>query len=172
MRSARCLLWIAALTCACSPDLNWRQVAPAGFGAQALFPCRPASLTREVPLLQGRWQMSMHACATAGSTFALSRLTLSDVRDVDAAIESLRHAASRNLRASPGSARPFEVPGATPHAQAGRLVLKGQRPDGSAVTEHLLMFVWGASLYQATVVGDAPDEAAVSTFFSGIKVAP
>ena len=116
--------------------------------------------------------MSMHACATAGNTFALSRLTLSDVRDVDAAIESLRDAASRNLRASPGSAHPFEVPGATPSAQAGRLVLNGQRPDGSAVTEHLLTFVWGASLYQATVVGGAPDEAVVSTFFSGIKVAP
>ena len=170
MRSPRSLLLIAALMCACSPALDWRQVAPAELGAQALFPCRPASLTRDVPVLQGRSQMVMHACSAAGSTFALSRLALSDVRDVTAAIDFLLESASRNLSAGPGHAQLFEVPGMTPNPLAGRLVLKGQRPDGSAVTEHLLVFVRGAQVYQASVVGDAPDESAVSTFFNGLKV--
>jgi hypothetical protein len=170
MMSPRSLLLIATLMCACSPALDWRQLAPAEFGAQALFPCRPASLTRDVPVLQGRSQMVMHACSAAGSTFALSRAAVSDVRDVSAAIESLLEAASRNLRTDPGHARPFEVPGMTPNARAGRLTLNGRRPDGSAVTEHLLVFARGARVYQASVVGDGPDEAAVTTFFSGLKV--
>ena len=172
MRSPRSLLLIAVLLCACSPALNWRQMASAEFGVQALFPCRPASLTRDVPVLQGRSQMVMHACSAAGSTFALSRLTLSDVRDVTAAIDSLLEAASRNLRTDPGHAQPFEVPGMTPNPHAGRLMFNGRRPDGSAVTEHLLVFARGARVYQASVVGNAPDEAAVSTFFSGLKVTP
>jgi len=170
MGSPRSLLLIAAGMCACSPALDWRQVNPAELGVQALFPCRPASLAREVPLPQGRLQMVMHACSAAGSTFALGSLVLSDVRDVTAAIDSLRDAASRNLRAAPGQASPFDVPGMTPNPHAGRLTLVGLRPDGSAVTEHQLVFVRGVRVYQATVVGNAPDESAVSSFFSGLKV--
>lgn len=166
----RSLLLIAALLCACSPALDWRQVAPPELGVQAMLPCRPASLTREVPVLQGRSEMVMYACSAAGSTFALSSLTLSDVRDVTSAIDFLLESAARNLRASLGQAQPSEVPGMTPNPRAGRLVLKGQRPDGSAVTEHLLVFVRGARVCQASVVGDAPDESAVSTFFSSLKV--
>jgi hypothetical protein len=170
MRSPRSLLLIAALLCACSPAVEWRQMAPAELGVQVLFPCRPAALARDVPIVHGRSQMVMYACSAAGSTFALSKLALSDVRDVTAAIDSLLEAASRNLRTGPGQTQPFEVPGMTPNPHAGRLTLTGQRPDGSAVTEHLLVFARGARVYQASVVGDAPDQAAVTTFFSGLKV--
>lgn len=170
MRSPRSLLLMAALLCACSPALDWRQVRPADLGVEALFPCRPSSLTREVALLQGRLQMAMHACGAAGSTFALASLALSDARDVTAAIDSLRDAAAGNLRAGPSDTRPFTVPGMTPNSHAGRLTLQGRRPDGSAVTEHLLVFVRGPRVYQASVVGDAPDEAAVTMFFTGLKV--
>ncbi|HEY6510700.1 MAG TPA: hypothetical protein VI032_01900 [Burkholderiaceae bacterium] len=172
MRSPRSLLLIAALLCACSPALDWRQMNPAELGVQVQFPCRPASLARDVPLLQGRSSMVMYACSAAGSTYALSKLTLSDVRDVTAAIDALFAAAARNLRTVSDAAKPFEVPGMTPNPRAGRLALTGQRPDGSAVTEHLLVFVRGARVYQASVVGDAPDQAAVSTFFGGLKVTP
>jgi hypothetical protein len=172
MKSPRNLLLIAALLCACSPALDWREVTPPELGVKALFPCRPASLTREVPVLQGRSQMILHACSAAGSTFALSSLALHDVRDVAAAIDFLFHSAARNLRAGDGAGpgRPFEVPGMTPNPRAGYLVLKGRRPDDSAVTEHLLVFVRGPRVYQASVVGDAPDDSAVSTFFGGLKV--
>jgi len=170
MRSPRSLLLIAAQLCACSPALDWRQMAPAELGVQAQFPCRPASLTRDVPMLQGRWPMVMYACSAAGNTYALSKLAMSDVRDVTAAIDALLAAAARNLRTGPGDVQPFEVPGMTPNAHAGRLTLNGLRPDGSAVVEHLLVFARGARVYQASVVGDAPDQAAVSMFFTGLKV--
>ena len=171
MGSPRSLLLIAALLCACSPALDWREVTPPDLGVRVSFPCRPASLAREVPVLQGRSQMIMFACSAVGNTFALSSLALKDVRDVAAAIDFLFDAAARNLRTSPGGVRPFDVPGMTPNSRAGYIVLRGRRPDGSAVAEHLLVFVRGARLYQASVVGDAPEEAAVSTFFGGLKVA-
>jgi hypothetical protein len=170
MRLPRSLLLITAALCACSPALDWRQVSPWELGVQALFPCRPSSMTREVSLAPGRWQMVMHACSAAGSTFALASMVLADVRDVTPTIDALCDAAARNVRAQPAHAQPFEVPGMTPNAHAGRHTFKGRRPDGSAVTEHLLVFVRGMRIYQASVVGDAPDEAAVSSFFGGIKV--
>ena len=112
----------------------------------------------------------MHACSVSGITFALAMVTLSDVRDVTPTIEFLRHAAALNLGAGSSSTQAFTVPGTTPNTQAGRVAFKGKRPDGSAVTEHLLLFAHGARVYQASVVGDAPDESAVAAFFGGLAV--
>lgn len=137
---------------------------------EAMFPCRPATLSREVVLPQGRRQMDMHACAASGSTFAVGALTLDDVRDVGVVLMALREAASRNINADAGEVQPLHVPGMTPHAQAARLVLTGRRPDGSAVIEHFAAFTRGARVYQAIVVGDRPDAEAVSVFFAALKL--
>jgi len=172
MGPVRSLLLIAAPLCACSPALDWRQTTPPELGVQAQFPCRPSSLTRDVVLPQGRTQIVMHACSAAGSTFALASMMVGDVGEVAAAIDSLREAASRNLGAETRAAQPFDVPGMTPNPRAGRFTLNGRRPDGSAITEHLLLFAHGARVFQASVVGDAPPDAAAATFFEALKVIP
>lgn len=158
------------LLCACSPALDWRQVRPAGLEIEAMFPCRPATLSREVMLGQRRAEMIMHACAAGGSTYAVGALTLDDVRDVGVALTSLRDAAARNVGGVSGDAQAVQVPGMTPQAQAARLMLSGRRPDGSAVVEHLVVFARGSRVYQAMVVGDRPDAQAVSEFFDGLKL--
>jgi hypothetical protein len=135
-----------------------------------MFPCRPATLSREVVLPQGRREMTMHACAAGGSTYAVGALTLNDVRDVGVVLVSLREAAARNINADPGELESIQVPGMTPHAQAMRLVLTGRRPDGSVVVEHLAVFTRGTRVYQALVVGDRPASEAVSVFFGGLKL--
>lgn len=158
------------LLCACAPALDWRQVRAAGLDIEAMFPCRPATLSREVVLPHGRAEMTMHACAAGGSTYAVGALTLDNVRDVGAALTSLRDAAARNINAVPGEAQSLQLPGMTPHAQAARLTLAGRRPDGSAIVEHLAVFARGPRVYQAMVVGDRPDAEAVSVFFAGLKL--
>jgi hypothetical protein len=165
----RSLLLIAAL-CACSPSLDWRRVTPPDLGVEILFPCRPSSLTREVALQHGRMPMVMHACSAAGSTFALSSLQLPT--SAASRRRSTRCATLRcaTCKARPSNAQSYDVPGMTPNPHAGRFVLNGRRPDDSAVHQHLLLFAHGARVYQASVLGDAPDDAAVSIFFSGVKV--
>jgi hypothetical protein len=158
-----------ALLCACSPALDWRQVRPSGFDLEALFPCRPAALSRELALIQRRLEMAMYACAAGGSTYAVGALTLEDVRDVGPALAALREAAARNVAGSATEARPLQVPGATPQAQAVRLMIIGRRPDGSKVIEHLALFARGNRVFQAMVVGDRPDPEAVSTFFDALR---
>jgi hypothetical protein len=158
-----------ALLCACSPALDWRQVRPAGFDLEAMFPCRPATLSRVVELAHRRLEMAMHACAVGGSTYAVGSLTLEDVRDVGPALVALREAAVRNVDGSASEGNTIQVPGSTPQGDAARVVLTGKRPDGTAVVEHVGVFARGNRVYQAMVVGDRPDPEAVSTFFDGLK---
>jgi hypothetical protein len=161
-----------SLLCACAPALDWRRVRPPGFDLEAMFPCRPATLSREVMIVQRRVEMTMHACAAGGSTYAVGALTVNDVRDVGAAISALRDAAGRNVGAAASVAQAAQVPGMTPHAQAARITVAGRRPDGTAVVEHLTVFARGARVYQAMVVGDRPDAEAVSAFFGALKLGP
>jgi hypothetical protein len=163
---------IAVLFCGCSPALDWREIRPPEWGVTATFPCRPSSLARDVTLPSGRVDMRIYACAADNATFALGSLALQDVRDVAPTLAFLREAAARNLGVPPAPRRPFEVPGMTPNGDAGQSMLSGHRPDGSAVTEHIVLFTRGTRLYQASVVGSAPSETAVSTFFAGLKLAP
>lgn len=167
LRSA--CLWFALL-CACAPALDWRRVRPPDLEIEAMFPCRPASLKREVALSQGRREMTMHACAAGGNTYAVGSLTLDDVREVDSVLVSLREAAARNVGTKPTQVQAVQVPGMTPQAQAGQITLSGRRPDGSAVVEHVAVFSRGARVYQAMVVGDRPDAEAVAVFFAALRL--
>jgi len=170
MLCLRSVCLLIALLCACSPSLDWRQVRPVGLDLEVMFPCRPATMSREVTLAQRRVEIAMHACAAGGSTYAVGAAALGDVRDVEAALTSLREAAAHNLSGSAAEARAIQVPGMTPHEACARLTLTGTRPDGTPVVEHLAVFARGTRVYQAMVVGDRPDVDAVSTFFDGLKV--
>jgi hypothetical protein len=159
-----------SLLCACAPPLDWRRVRPPGHDLEAMFPCRPATLSREVVIAQRRVVMTMHACAAGGSTYAVGAMTLDDVRDVGVALSALRDAAANNVGAAAGEAQAAQVPGMTPHGQAARITVAGVRPDGTAVVEHLIVFSRGSRVYQAMVVGNRPDAEAVSTFFAALKL--
>lgn len=172
MLCLRSVCLLIALLCACSPPLDWRQVRPVGLELEAMFPCRPATLLRDVMLVQRRVEMAMHACATGGSTYAVGAAMLDDVRDVGAALTALRGAAVHNVAGSAAEQKAINVPGATPHEQSARLLLVGKRPDGTPVIEHMAVFARGARVYQAMVVGDRPDTDAVEMFFDGLKVRP
>src|SRR5262245_40485518 len=169
MAGLRSVHLFLVLLCACAPALDWRQVRPAGLELEAVFPCRPSSLTRDVQLLDKQLPMQMHACASGGSTFAVGSLLLPDVRDVGPALASLRDAAARNVGGDISAPAALQVAGMTPNPQAARYRLSGRRPDGSAVIEHLVVFARGPRVYQALVVGDKPADDAVTTFFSGLR---
>ena len=57
----------------------------------------------------------------------------------------------------------------TPNAQAQRMSVTGRLPDGTEVRLHAVFFAHALRLYQATVIGAAPSEAAVQTFFAGFR---
>ena len=147
-RSLADRVWLCLLA-----DPGLASGATRGLDLEAMFPCRPATMSREVTLAQRRVEMAMYACAAGGSTYAVGAAALEDVRDVEAALTSLRDAAARNVGGSP-SAKAIQVPSMTPHQASTRLILTGKRPDGTPVVEHLAVFARGARVYQAMVVGD------------------
>lgn len=165
----------AWLLVACSPALDWRELRPAGAGVVALFPCKPASHARRLMLAGTTVTMTLHACTADGVTWALAHADLGDPALVADALTGLRDAASANL--GPGQAqnmpaRSGHVSGATPNRQAGRVVIEGRLPDGSAVQEQQLLFVRGTTVLQATAIGARLDGQALEAFFGGLRVLP
>lgn len=164
---------VAACAAACTPTLDWRDVRPAGSSVQLLMPCKPASHARRVQLAGSSIEMTLYACEAGGDTYAIGFADLHDPARVTTALEELVHAARNNLRAATEpQAVPARVAGMTPNARAARLQLQGLLPDGRAITETVVVFAYGTSVWQATVLGPQRDPSAVETFVESVRVRP
>ncbi len=156
----------------CSPTFDWREARPAGSGFVALFPCKPKTLTRTVPLAGAPVALSMHACSAGGVTWALAHADVGDPARVGPALTELRGTAAANIGAGAARELPLAVQGRTPNPASARLRLEGRLPDGRAVVEQIALFSRGTVVLQATALGAAlPDEAA-ETFFAALRAAP
>lgn len=166
---------LAALT-ACSPAYDWREVRPAGTRAVLLFPCRPVTQQRAVPLAGPAVQLSLLACTAGGQTWALAHADLADPARVGPALAELRTSAVAKLNASHGPLSPLAVPGATPNDHSGRIRLAAQAPAGAAAggatQMQLTLFAQGTQVFQASVLGERIPDAAADTFFASIGFKP
>ena len=167
-----CLLSACAALAACSPALEWRDVAVDGRALTASFPCRPQRRSREVALAATRVEMAMVSCVAEGNTFAVAYADVADPASLTGVLGAWRRAAADNLGGEVGILSPPVVAGMTPNANAGRLRIRGRLPGGGEVVEHASHFVHGLRIYQASVLGSAPADAAVDPFFAGLRLAP
>ncbi len=163
-------------TLACTPALDWRQVRPDAAGIEALFPCKPDSHARQVPLAEQSVRMTMYACTAQGHTYALTHADLGDPARVRPALGALRAAAAANLQGTETLDRDLNVPGMTPHPEARRLDVSGRLPDGTPVKQQMVILARGTVVYQLSRVGppatqgaDADTEAA-ETFLGSIRL--
>ena len=162
---SRCTVVALALA-ACSPALDWREVRPPDSGLQALFPCKPDYMQREIALAGGPVTVALAACTTGGATYALMHADLGDPASVTPALQQLRAAAAANVGGTPRVVAPMAVAGMTPNPHAERIEVDGLGVRGKAVREHAGFFTKGMRVFQITVVGERVDTAAVDTFFS------
>jgi hypothetical protein len=161
---------VLAVLVGCSPVEDWRQVRLADSAALALFPCKPASQTRSVPLAGDAVSMTLHACSAGANTFAVAHADVVDPARVTPALRALAEAAAANVGAPVLTGEPWRVDGMTPNPEARRLRLQGRLPDGTAVNEEAVTFTRGTFVFQATVLGAAPPAESVATFFEGLKL--
>jgi hypothetical protein len=167
---AICLLtWLLA---ACTPELDWREVRPAGTSAQALLPCKPASHARRVTLAGAEVEMTLHACRAADATWAIAHADLADPARVSRALDELAQAAQRNVDAAKASSQPSAVPGMTPNPSARHWRIEGRLADGRAVVETVVLFAHGTRVVQASVIAERADAAALATFVESLRVKP
>ena len=161
-----------ALLSACSPTFDWREARFEGSTLVAMFPCRPDHHIRPIELAGRRTTMQMNACATGGATFAVSIVELGDPAFAATAQQQLRAVAVANVRGDGPQAVPWRLAGTTPNTDATRISTRGRLPDGASVIEHAAFFTQGLKVYQASVIGTAPNGEALETFFAGLKFVP
>lgn len=166
----RSLPWLAAVLCACSPALDWREMQAEGSGVVATFPCKPDRHARTVPLAGQAVRMEMLVCSSGGATFALSFIDLGDPARVSETLVELQRLAATNIAAAEAASAPLQVPGMTPNTNAVRLRLAGRGPDGTVLSEQVGFFVKGLRVYQATVVGRSVPAEVAETFFAGLRL--
>ncbi len=162
----------SALLSACSPTFDWREARFEGSTLVAMFPCRPDHHERPVELAGRRMAMRLDACATGGATFAVSVVELGDPTLAPIAQQELRTVTVANVKGDPPQAVPWRLAGTTPNAESTRISTRGRLPDGAVVVEHAVFFTQGLRVYQASVIGAAPNPEALETFFAGLKFVP
>ncbi len=157
-------------TTACTPALDWRDVPAEGTPLLAQLPCKPSIHERSVQLAGQSLTMTMKTCTTDHATWALAWVKGVHPAGVTQALRQWREAAVRNVGASGAPLQAQEVRGATPNPLAGRSRVQGQRPDGSPITQDLVQFVHGTTVFQASVLSSSPDALAVDQFFAALHL--
>lgn len=165
-------LAVAVAAGGCAPTLNWRETHPEGSHAVVMFPCRAASHARTVALAGAQQKMFMYACNAGDTTYAFSFADVSDPARVEDSLVALREAAVANIGAAVRKDVAFAVRGMTASTQARRVAMSGKLPSGAEAVMEAAFFARGSAVYQATVVGTAPDAEATETFLSGIEFPP
>ena len=174
-RIARATFALAAtlLCCACAPALDWRLMTLAGTPLQVSFPCRPSTMARDVLVVNTTLRWSLTACDADSMTFAVAWGHVPDPARTTAVLQALARQAGENLRTTPQAAQAASVPGMTSNLASQWVQLQGHSPDGSAVSQQVLLFTHGLRVYQASVLSsgaDAGRDAAARTFFDALRV--
>lgn len=171
MRSLRSAATVLACgLSACAPALDWRDVRPDQSGVVALFPCKPASHARTLPLAGASVRFVLYACAAGDATWSLGFAELSDPARVGPALDQLREQAALNIAAHTALAHAFRVPGSTPNPREGLDHLAGRLPDGTAVQERVGVFAKGTRVFRATVLSSRLSAEHAEAFFDSLRV--
>lgn len=181
-RLGACLLLSAAgaLTIACSPAYNWRDVRHEGAPLRALMPCKPERAERDVPLLGPGVppsHLQMMSCDAGGNTFVLAVVRLPDALAEDAASQALRQwrqASWSSLRqAVPAEGGAPQGWAATPCQVAGASTAEcwsgpGLNHQGEPLTAQIRWAVRHGWMLQAAIYGRAVPAAVPGTFFDAL----
>lgn len=155
---------------ACAPTFNWRELPIGSTALQALFPCKPETVTRQVPMAQAERDVAMRSCDTGGVTFAVAHAALSDPGQAPAVLADWRASTLAGLRADPASVS-SEPPKGLP-ALPQVLVLRADGAVGDPRASSLLgvWFATGRDVFAAFVMAPAIPPEAAEPFFAGLRL--
>lgn len=170
------------LLAACSPALNWRDVALADASLRASLPCKPEVAQRTVELAGTPVELRMTGCEADGATFAFACAGLTDPARAGVTLAHWRAAVLAALQA-PAPGQPgapvdaHHVPtGALDLPQSVRTQARGRTADGSAVEAHAVWFarVQGPQVRacHAVVFGAGLRPAVADQFLAGLVLPP
>ncbi len=167
----RCLaVFGAALTCACSPPLNWREVHVPGGSVKVMLPCRADEHERDVRVDGQTSRMRLLSCRAAGNTFAVGQIPTTSSARAEELSRQLLLALKANVAATSGQSRSWSIPGMSGEGSQRREAWSGFLSDGTSIRLEAVVFTNDTFAYQVTVSGEQVDAEAVELFFSSLKV--
>ncbi|MCC7600251.1 hypothetical protein IGS61_22375 [Janthinobacterium sp. FW305-129] len=87
----------ASILSACSPKFDWRDYRSPDAQFTALFPGKPAVLTREIDLDGKKVSLTMTASEVDGATFAIGSAILDSTEQAQAALPAMKTALLKNI---------------------------------------------------------------------------
>lgn len=87
----------ASVLSACSPKFDWRDYRSPDAQFTALFPSKPAVLTREIDLDGKKVSLTMTASEIDGATFAIGSAVLDTTEQAQAALPAMKTALLKNI---------------------------------------------------------------------------
>lgn len=166
----------AALLCGillfsgCSPTFNWRDIRTDPTPLLALFPCKPDTSERVVPLAGQAVKMTMLGCDAGGATFSLAYADMQDATLSGTVLGEWKANTLGNIRTQSPKERPFLLKGADVLPQSVQVEARGTRPDGTAVSAQAVWFAVGSQVFQAAVSTDGASPAEADTYFAGLRI--
>ncbi|MEG1051931.1 MAG: hypothetical protein RSF79_07770 [Janthinobacterium sp.] len=107
----------ASVLSACSPKFDWRDYRSPDAQFTALFPGKPAVLTREIDLDGKKVSLTMTASEVDGATFAIGSAVLDSAEQAQAALPAMQMALLKNIN---GTVRSEKSASAASSTAAGR----------------------------------------------------
>jgi hypothetical protein len=87
---------LLAISAACTPAFNWRDVGFDSLPVTALLPCKPDRATRTLPIAGVPRAMVMAGCAAGGATFTVAVVTVDNASQIAQAEQALKAANQAN----------------------------------------------------------------------------
>ncbi|WP_257561460.1 hypothetical protein [Janthinobacterium sp. 61] len=110
------MLATACTLAACSPKFDWRDYRSPDAQFTALFPGKPAVLTREIDLDGKKVSLTMTASEIDGNTFAIGSAVLDSAEQAQAALPAMQTALLKNIN---GTVRSEKTASAASSTAAG-----------------------------------------------------
>jgi hypothetical protein len=161
---------LLALT-ACSPAFNWREVRPENTRLSLLLPCKPDKAQKIVPFGGQPTVLAMLGCEAAGATFAVAVADLGDAAKAAPVLAQWQSLTLANMKAEPSTNQvlPLRLPGAAAEPPPLRVLARGQRTDGIAVTGQAAYFAQGSQVFQVVMYAAQITPDVAETFYSSLK---
>lgn len=140
----------AVLLSGCSPHFNWREFTSKDASWQALFPDKPATVSRAIDLDGLKTTMTMTAAEVDDILFAVGQAQAGDAASAGVALGAMQTALVRNIGGTVTSSKSGATPGRITHDIDARGIRNGKATRMVAHFETA-----GRSLYQVVVVGPA-----------------
>lgn len=147
-------LCAALLVFACTPALNWRELALGEGTLRALLPCKPDSATRVQQLAGQELAVTMTGCEAGGAMFAIASAEIAATGQIAAVQAHWQAQLLKTMQVRDSQVAPWTMRGATASLPMVHVTAQGQGQDGRPIQMQAVWFAREQRLYHAVIYAE------------------